>query len=387
VSVELDDLPKPGGNEEPEVVAAATPLGIRSLALTVIVVLLVVAGLHLAKAVLVPVVFGVLISYALDPIVTWMARHRVPRGLGATVLLTLLCVGSLGMAYGLRYEVAGLAADLPKAAERVRLSLRQLQSNSGPGNPVSKVRQAATTIEKAAAEASGAPPTPPGVGRVQVEQPAVSVGDVVVSGTLQAAELAAEAVVVFFLALSLLAAGDLFKRKLVKLAGPSLSQKKVTLQILQDIDRQLAAFLLIRFIISAVVASATWLVLLPTGLRQPGVWGLVAGVLNLVPYVGPTVVTLAVSVEAFVQFDRWEMVLLAGGLVTAVATAEGYWLTPWLTGRAARMNNVAVFVGLLFWGWVWGAAGLLLAVPLLMVTKAVCDRIEDLQPFGELLGE
>ncbi len=81
------------------------------------------------------------------------------------------------------------------------------------------------------------------------------------------------------------------------------------------------------------------------------------------------------------------MVLLVAFLVTAVATAEGYWLTPWLTGRAARMNNVAVFVGLLFWGWVWGIAGLLLAVPLLMVTKAVCDRIEDLQPFGELLGE
>jgi predicted PurR-regulated permease PerM len=366
---------------------APTPVGIRSLSLTTILVLMVVAALHFAQSVLVPVAFGVLISYALDPIVTVLERRRIPRALGATLVLTALVVGCGWLAYSLRFQAAALAADMPKAAERLRASVRDLRTSSGAGNPVQKVQQAAKTIEKAAAEASSAPASRGDVQRVQLEQPPVNVGDVLVSGTMQAAEFVAEAVVVFFLALYLLAAGDLFKRKLVKLAGPTLSEKKVTLAILQDIDRQVAAFLLIRLIISVVVAAATWLVLLPTGLQQAGVWSIAAGVFNLVPYVGPAVVTLAVSVVAFVQFGSWSMTLLVAFLVTAVTTVEGYWLTAWLTGRAARMNNVAVFVGLLFWGWVWGIAGLLLAVPLLMVMKVLCDRIEGLQPIGELLGE
>ena len=380
-------LPKPD-EPEPQPPVAPAPAGIRSVALTVIVVLFVVGALHLAESVLVPMTFGALLSYALDPIVTWLARRGVSRGLAATVLLTSLVAGAGWLGYGLRFQATALAANLPEAAERVRASVRSFQANRGPGDAVKKVQQAARTIERAAAEASGAPaPTPAGVSRVRVEQSSMDVGDVLMSGTRQLAELAADALVVFFLALYLLAAGDLFKRKLVKLAGPSLSEKKVTLQILEDIDRRVAAFLLIRFVISAIVAVATWLVLLPTGLQQSGVWGIVAGVFNLVPYVGPTVVMLAASMVAFVQFGSWSMALLVAALVTVVATFEGYWLTPWLTGRAARMNNVAVFVGLLFWGWVWGTAGLLLAVPLMMVMKAVCDRIEGLQPIGELLGE
>jgi predicted PurR-regulated permease PerM len=386
VGVERSALSASGEHGQEPPVAPAR-VGMRSAALSIILVLLLVAALHFAESVLVPIAFGVLISYALDPIVTSLERLKVPRGLGATLVLTLLVAGGCGLAYSLRYQAAALATQLPTAAERVRASLRDLRSSRGADSPVQKVQQAAKTLERAATEASSAPASSGEAPEVQVQPSPVSVGDVVVAGTMRVGELAAEAVVVFFLALYLLAAGDLFKRKLVKLAGPSLSEKKVTLQILQDIDRQVAAFLLIRVIISAVVAAATWLVLLPVGVNQAGVWGIAAGVCNLVPYAGPAFITAALSIVAFVQFGSWSMALLVAFLVTAVATAEGYWLTPWLTGRAARMNNVAVFVGLLFWGWVWGIAGLLLAVPLLMVTKAVCDRIEGLQPIGELLGE
>jgi predicted PurR-regulated permease PerM len=123
------------------------------------------------------------------------------------------------------------------------------------------------------------------------------------------------------------------------------------------------------------------------GLGQAGLWGVLAGALNVVPYLGPTVLTAGVTLTAFLQFGTVQMALLAGGVSVAVGVLEGYLLTPWLTGRAARMNAVAVFLGLLFWGWVWGVAGLLLAVPLVMVIKSVCDRVEELRPIGELLGE
>ena len=120
---------------------------------------------------------------------------------------------------------------------------------------------------------------------------------------------------------------------------------------------------------------------------QAAVWGILAGVFNSIPYFGPVIVTAATATVAFLQFGNAHMALLVGGVSLAITTLEGFLLTPWLTSRAARMNAVAVFVGLLFWGWVWNVWGMLLAVPMLMVVKSICDRVDDLKPFGELLGE
>jgi predicted PurR-regulated permease PerM len=110
-------------------------------------------------------------------------------------------------------------------------------------------------------------------------------------------------------------------------------------------------------------------------------------VFNSIPYFGPVLVTGGTLVVAFLQFGTIRMALIVAGVSLAITSLEGFLLTPWLTSRAARMNAVAVFVGLLFWGWVWNVWGLLLAVPLLMVIKAVCDHVEDLNPVGELLGD
>jgi predicted PurR-regulated permease PerM len=123
------------------------------------------------------------------------------------------------------------------------------------------------------------------------------------------------------------------------------------------------------------------------GLREAGIWGIVAAVLFAVPYVGPTMVTLGATVAGFVQFGSLAMAGAAGGLTLAIAAIEGNVLTPWLMSRAGRMNAVAVFVSLLFWGWIWGVWGLLLAVPIMAAAKAVCERIDDLSSYAELLKE
>jgi predicted PurR-regulated permease PerM len=264
--------------------------------------------------------------------------------------------------------------------------VRNLGKKPG-GGPVQKVEQAASTIENAATEMTRPAPAARGVTKVQVEQPPFRASDLIVSGSMGMLELAAQAVVVFFLALYLLASGDLFKRKLVTLAGPTLSEKKLIVRVLNAVDRQVEAFLLLRLVISVIVAVATWLGLALIGLDQAGLWGVLAGALNVVPYLGPTVVTIGIAVAGFLQFGNLQMALVAGAVSVIVGVLEGYLLTPWLTSRAARMNAVAVFLGLLFWGWVWGLAGLLLAVPLVMVIKSVCDRVEELRPIGELLGE
>jgi predicted PurR-regulated permease PerM len=194
-------------------------------------------------------------------------------------------------------------------------------------------------------------------------------------------------VLILFLAYFLLASGDLYRRKLVKIVGPSLSKKKVTVQILSEIDRQIEMFLLVQLFTSTVVAVATWLTFRALGVNQAAVWGILAGIFNSIPYFGPVLVTGGTAVVAFLQFGTVNMAVLVSGLSLVITSLEGFLLTPWLTSRAASMNAVAIFVGLLFWGWVWNVWGMLLAVPMLVVIKTVCDHVEDFQSVGELLGE
>jgi predicted PurR-regulated permease PerM len=179
----------------------------------------------------------------------------------------------------------------------------------------------------------------------------------------------------------------LYRRKLVKIVGPSLTNKKITVQILEGIDRQIEMFLLVELFTSAVVGVCTWLAFRWVGLEQAAVWGILAGVFNSIPYFGPFVVTAGTAAVGFMQFGTISMAVLVAGLSLVITSLEGFILTPWLTSRAAQMNAVAVFVGLLFWGWVWDVWGMLLAVPMLMVLKTVCDHVEDFKAVGELLGD
>jgi len=383
--VELN-APAPADPEEPPH-AVPESGSVRSLAPMILAVIAIVLMLKYAQAMVIPVVLGLLMSYALDPLVTGLTKLRIPRAIGAAVvLLTLVGVGGL-LLYQLRDQVDAIAQQLPDGARRLRRTLERGKADGAQTSTIAQVQKAATELEKAADAASSSPPARPGVTRVQVEQPPVNVSAYVMWGSLSVAAAAVQVLLVLFLAYFLLASGDLYKRKLVKIVGPSLSRKKITVQILEDIDRQIAAFLFVQVATSAAVGIATWLAFLWIGLEQAAVWGLFAGVFNTIPYFGAVIVTVTTAVVAFLQFGTIEMALVASAAAFAITTIEGFGLTPWLTSRAARMNAVAVFLGLLFWGWVWEIWGILLAVPMLMVMKAVCDHVEDFKGFGELLGD
>jgi predicted PurR-regulated permease PerM len=173
----------------------------------------------------------------------------------------------------------------------------------------------------------------------------------------------------------------------VKIAGPTLTKKKITVQIMDEINKQISNFLVVQVITSAIVGALTAVALWWFGVEQYLVWGLLAGVFNSIPYLGPIIVTGALAVITFMQFNDVAKTLYVSGTALAITSLEGWLLTPMLMSRAAQMNPVAIFVGLLFWSWIWGVMGTILAVPMLMMLKAVCDRVEDLQPVGELLGE
>jgi predicted PurR-regulated permease PerM len=168
--------------------------------------------------------------------------------------------------------------------------------------------------------------------------------------------------------------------------GQTLSEKRVTVETLNDINSQIARFLLIQAATCAAVGVCTGLALWAFGVNQPAFWGVVAGVLSSVPYLGPIFVTLALAAIAFMQFDS---IAIAGEIVAipiVIFSLEGMLLKPAVMGKAARMNGVAMFIGLLFWSWLWGLIGMIVAVPIMMAIKCVCDRVDWLQPLGELLG-
>lgn len=360
------------------------PISIRSLSLAVMSVLAGLFVLHWAKAVFIPFMLGLVFSYALSPIVNWMESRRVPRALGAGVLLLSL-LGVMGTTtYLLSDEAVKLVEALPAAAQKFRQTIKNRQG--GKGSTLETVQKAATQIEQATQEAS-APTTSRGVMRVMVEPARFNIKDYLWSGTIGLATLLGQMTVVVFLTYFLMVSGNTFRRKLIKLAGPSLGRKKITLQALDEITGQIQRYLQVQLATSALVGVLTGLALWALGLENAAVWGIAAAVLNLVPYVGSLITGVASGGVAFLQFGSSNMALLVAGVSVVIHTIVGNLLTPWLTSRSSRMNPVAVFVGLLAWGWLWGVWGLLLGLPILMIVKAVCDRIEDLKPISEFLGD
>ena len=362
------------------------PTNVRSFSLVMLTVLAVIFTLHWAKTVFIPLMLGVMISYALSPLVSRLQKWRIPRAIGAAVLLLGIVGGSSYLIYSLSDDAADLIETLPAAAQKFRLTLRDERGTSE--GKIEKVQKAATQLERAANETGApAPAAPEGVTRVQIEKPKLNVTEYIWVGTLGAMAALGEAGIVLFLAYFLLVSGDTFRRKLVSITGPTLSKKKITLEVLDDINGQIQRYLLVQVFTSMLVGVATWLAFLWIGLEHAAIWGIAAGVFNSIPYLGPVVVTGGTALVALLQFGTINMALAVGGLSLVITSLEGYLLTPWLTGRASRMSAVVVFVSVLFWGWLWGVWGLLLGVPIMMVIKAVCDRVEDLKPIGELLGE
>jgi len=371
------DMPaSPTLDSTPE--ASQPPLNIHNVALSLLAGTAAIVLMRYMKDVLIPLALATLLFYALDPLVDWLQRWRVPRALGAALALSIAAGGVTGITYILQSEAAEVADRLPAGARKLRETIRPAKTSAGA---LAKVDEAAKELQK-----PDAPPTKDVV-RVQVEEPPIEVGEYLWSGSMSALSLANQGVMLFFLTYFMLLTDDLFKRKLVEFVGPTLAKKRITVQILDDIAGRIQQFLMIQIVTSGIVALATGIALWLLGLEGAAFWGLMAGVFNSIPYYGPLLVTGALATVAFLQFGTFSMMAAVAGVALLITSLEGFLLTPTLMGKAAEMNRVAIFAGLLFWTWMWGIAGLLLAVPLMMAIKVVCDRVEDLQPVGRFLGD
>ncbi|WP_082548412.1 AI-2E family transporter [Massilia sp. Root335] len=361
----------------------------RGLTLGVIATVAFVFGLQWAKNFFVPLLLGIFIAYTLSPVVRWLERWHIRRAIGATAVTALILVGMALTAQRVQGEFLNIVDELPTLTHKVT---RILTDGSDGPSTIQQVQAAAAELEQAAANAGGGAKraAPPRRAAAATPTPGGSnfrVMDWLLAGSVGLASFISQATMVVFLVFFLLLAGDTFKRKLVKLTGPSLTQKKVTVHILEDINTSIQNYMFMLLVTNVLLALLMWAALRAIGLENAGAWAIFAGVAHIMPYFGPLLITSVTGLVAFFQFESLRMVILVAGASLALATLVGMVVTTWMTGKIAKMNPAAVFVSLLFWGWLWGMWGLLLGVPVVVVIKVVAERVEGMEVIAELLGE
>jgi predicted PurR-regulated permease PerM len=366
--------------------AARTPVDARGLALGILAALASVFTLWWAQAFVVPLLFGVVVSYTLNPLVAWLEAIRIPRVVGTVIVMACVVSALFFGTYSLRGQMQTIIDQLPAAAAKFTAGLARMKI-SQLGN-IQSMQNAATEVEKAATQAAAGPAAPrqPAT-HVIVDQPAFKLGSFLWHSSMGALGAAGQAAMVIFLVFFLLVGGDTFKRKLVRLSGPSLSKKKITVNILNDINGSIQKYMLMLLTTNLLVGLLSWIAFRWIGLDNAGAWAAAAGLLHIIPYLGPGVTAVAAGMAAFMQFESLPVALLAAGASLAIAIVVGTFVTTWMTGRIANLNSAAVFISLLFWGWMWGVWGMLLSIPVIVIVKVVSEHVERLSPLAELLGD
>jgi predicted PurR-regulated permease PerM len=351
---------------------------LRSTALGVLAVLAVIAALKLAADVLVPIVLSVSLSYLLMPPVVGMRRRLgIPEAVGALVALSLL-IAAVGFgAVALQPHASDMLENVPKAMQQLGNLLHSTALDKA--GAVRKLTAAANALEQAASNGEL-----PG-SDIPADLPMPSLKAHLWSAAGSTAKGLGQTVVVFALSYFLIVSGHSFKRKLVRISGRRLHEKKLTVQILDEIDLQMQRYLRIQLGTSMLVGVGTGAAFAAIGLSNAVLWGVAAAVLHLVPYIGSTFVVASSAMFAYLQFNDVQSALLVAASALAIAGAVGLGIVPWLTERVGRINAVATFVTLLFWDWLWGVPGLLLGIPIMMAVMAICERTAGLESFAELL--
>ena len=364
--------------------AVAIEVEERGLALRIIATVALIYALDWAQSLVISLLLGILLAYTLNPLVEWLRKIRVPRALGATLVMAMVSWGIVSGAYSLRGQVESIITQLPEAAGKFSAGMLRMQKD--PLSNIQKMQKAATTVENATSSMTGTLP-PKRTTRIVVEKEPFKVGDFLWAGSKSALAFLGQGVMVMFLVYFLLLSGDSFKRKLVRLTGPSLTRKKITVNILDDINNSIQHFMFMLLVTNLLVGLLTWAALSWLGLENAGAWAVVAALLHLIPYFGPLVTAIATGMAAFLQFDSLLLAASVGGSTLLIATFIGIFVATWMTGRTAQMNATAVFVSLLFWTWLWGIWGMLLSIPIIVIIKVVSQHVEELHPIAELLGK
>lgn len=337
--------------------------------------MLVIATIYLmyvAREFVLPVVFALLIAVTLRPAVLWFAARGVPAWLTAGVLAVLLLTGGLAAAYLLSGPVAIWIAEAPQIQQAFVGKLEKFLA------PLTRLIEITENIKNAAA-----PAVPAGTQKVVVSEPAFP-------ALLWAVSYPAAYLVMFggavILSLFFMASGNLFYEKLLHVM-PTLTDKKNALKLVHDVEREVSAYLLtltaINFGVGVVVGAMFYAI----GMPSAYLWGLLVFALNFIPYAGPLTGVLMAAATAIVTFDSVGYALLAPIVYTAIVTVENQFVSPYVLSQRLEINSVAILLSFAFFAWLWGIAGIVVSVPLLVTLRVFSLRIDSLRVLGEFLGQ
>jgi predicted PurR-regulated permease PerM len=341
--------------------------------------LLLVAALYLTRTIVLPIVLAILLKLLLQSGVRRLERLYIPRPIAALMMITVLFVSLVSMGTALSGPAHDWAAKLPEGLPRLR---ERLSFIAGPVESVQQFLHNAesymnVTVSQASVAASQATQAAP------ASSPPASSGltDMLFAGTASfASGLFMTVIVLFFLLIS----GDLFLRRLVEVL-PRFRDKRAAVMITQQIESDIAAYLKTITVMNAAVGIATGLVTWAMGLDNPTLWGVLAFVLNYIPVIGPIICLVVLVLAGMLRIETlWSSFMPAAGFL-AIHLIEGQFVTPMLVARRFTLNPVLVVVSLIFWYWMWGVPGAVLAVPVLAMTKIVCDGIPPWSAIGHLI--
>jgi predicted PurR-regulated permease PerM len=364
-----EDQPEQGKADLQNLLPFERPLDIRSVSLSALFVLAIFYTLYFAREFILPILLAWILSSLLAPIVRALKRIRIPEPLSALlIILTLLGALSLGI-YRLSEPVASWIQRAPQVLTDVRVKLQNFI------RPVAEVQETTKEIEKMAALGNDRQTT-----AVELKKPGL--GQIVFSG---AKDFVLSAGVMLILLYFLLASGDLFLLKLVKVL-PTLENKKVAVEIYRRIEKDVSTYLSVVTLIYVGFGCVIGIAMYLLGMPNPWLWGVMAAILSYIPYLGALVGLTTVTVVAILTFEDVFRILLVPFVYFAVDTIQANLIFPMALGRRLALNPVMIFIWLIFCGWIWGIIGALLAVPLLAIIKIICDQVEQLAPIGEFLG-
>jgi predicted PurR-regulated permease PerM len=345
---------------------------VRSVSLTGLFILASIYTMYVARSFLLPIVLAVLLSFLLAPVIRILKRIHVPEAVGAALVMLTLVGGVLWSAYTLATPAAAWISSAPETLRKVDDKVRALRK------PVQQMNQAAEKVQEMATVTTGG-------SDAKVQKVEIKESGITESLFSQTQGFLAGGAVMVILLYFLLASGDLFLRKLVRVL-PRLEDKRVAVDIARQIEGQISRYLLTVTCINIALGTIMAILLSLIGMPNPVLWGVMIGTFNFVPYVGPLASMTVLALVGITSFDSLGYALLAPGLYFCVEVIEGNVVTPALLGRRLSLNPVVIFVGVTFWGWLWGIGGALLAVPMLATLKILCDEIEPLAAIGEFLG-
>lgn len=380
--VQTPVAPPPAAAEDP----ALVHLRAIRLLLVGIFLLLLFTATYFARDVLLPIVFALLLTLTLRPLVRMLSRRGIPAGVTAVAIVASIGIGAAVSVYMLSGPVGSLAQRAPAIGEEVRFKLRGVLEQVSALQEMSEEVSGIAEGEDAA-EDEAAPPgaIAPADAEDEPREVVVDQSGMIPQAVGSVASVGSSMVAALILTMFLLASGDFFHRRIVE-ASPRLTDKKRALLIVRDVERQISRYLAAITIINGGLGLAVALGLWAIGMPAPHLWGIAAFLLNYLPFLGALLGVVGVAMVALVTFDTLGHALLAPLVYFTLTTFEGQVVTPMMVGRRLEINTVAVFVTVVFWIWLWGVPGALLAVPFLVALKVVCDNIPHLRPIGRFLS-